>query len=99
MTRRRGKEPSSAGVIAQSTVDRSGDGPESVSISVRQISNGFVSTHSREENGEYHSKEEYHATRPNVEEMVAGDIEKRALTPPGANHLRGAIGLMKGGRV
>ena len=99
MARRQGKEKSSTNTIAGEMIERGGDGPESMTISVRQIANGFVSTHSREEGGEWHSKEEYHATRPNIEEMVAGDMEKRNLTPPGANHLRGAISMMKGGKV
>jgi|HubBroStandDraft_1064217.scaffolds.fasta_scaffold45431_2 hypothetical protein len=98
MARRRSSVPSSTRVIEKEMISRGGDGPTSVSVDVEQIANGFISRHTRVEDGEYHTKTEYHPTRPAVEEIIAGDIDARR-PPAEANHLKGAVALLNRGKA
>jgi hypothetical protein len=95
MAKKRGKMETSGAVLASGGAPAADeDGPQYVSINVRRISNGYVSTHSRKLAGEEPEyKEEFHAKKPTIEELVAGEPRDKE-TPPGANHLRGAIGLL-----
>lgn len=43
------------------------DTPEHVSVSVRKIDNGYIMSHSHSKNGEYKSRETYHATKPKLD--------------------------------
>jgi len=99
MPRKKPRLASSANTISREMISRGGDGPDSVSVSVRQIANGFVSTHTRDEDGEYHVKEEYHATRPDVEELVAGDKLSRDAEPAANSHLKDAITALNRGKA
>lgn len=87
-------------VKAISTNPPRGDdsGPSSVSVDVRQISNGYISTHSTTKDGEYNYKEEYHETRPQIEEIVGG-ASRDQVAPAGPNHLAGAVALLKRGKA
>lgn len=75
----------------------SDEGPEHVSVDVRKISNGYVASHSRSQDGEYHHHEEYHKDKPNVKEILGArePREQRSAT----NHLRGAVGLLRRGKA
>jgi hypothetical protein len=95
MAKRSGKMATSASVLAGGGAPAPDeDGPEYCSVDVRRIANGYVSTHSRKIAGEEPVyKEEFHAKRPMIEEIVSGEPRGKE-TPPGPNHLRGAISLL-----
>lgn len=88
----------SAEVISQMPPSGDEEGPNHVSVNIRKIDNGYISTHSSETDGEYRTREEYHAKKPTIEEVMgAGDkIEKGGNT---GNHLSDAIGLMNRGKA
>lgn len=92
---KRSKMETSASVLASGGAPAADeDGPEYVSVDVRRISNGYISSHSRKVTGEAPEyKEEFHSKKPTIEEIAGGEARDRA-TPPGANHLRGAISLL-----
>ena len=92
---RKGKMATSASVLASGGAPAPDeDGPEYCSVDVRRIANGYVSTHSRKVTGEEPVyREEFHAKRPMIEEIVSGESRDK-VTPPGANHLKGAISLL-----
>lgn len=95
--RRTTRESDTAAVAAMPSGDE--DGPSHVSVDVRKIDNGYVSTHTTMRDGAYHSREEYHAKRPRVEEVLGAGERPRSGLGEGTNHLRAAVGLMKQGRA
>lgn len=72
-------------------------GPSHVSASIRQIENGFISSHSSEGPDGYHTRERFHANRPSMDEVL-GHGRKEAK-PPEGKHLKGAVALLKRGRA
>ena len=85
----------SAEVISQESPEGDEEGPNHVSVTVRKIDNGYISTHSVETDGEYRSREEYHAKKPTIEEVMgAGD--KIEDSKPSGNHLSDAVALLRG---
>lgn len=95
MAKRKGKMETSSAVLAGGMAPAADeDGPEYVSVDVRRINNGYISTHSKKVSGEAPVyKEEFHSKKPTIEEIVGGE-GRDSVTPPGANHLRGAISLL-----
>jgi hypothetical protein len=85
----------SAEVISQEPPEGDEEGPNHVSVTVRKIDNGYISTHSTETDGTYTSREEYHAEKPTIEEVMgAGD--KIEDSKPSGNHLSDAVALLRG---
>ena len=82
--------------LLQSERRSDADEPSHVAVDVRKIDNGFISRHTREEAGEYKSRERFHEKRPSVEQVM-GMKEKKM--PEEKSHLRSAIELMKRGRI
>jgi hypothetical protein len=95
MAKRSGKMATSASVLASGMAPAADeDGPQYCSIDVRKIANGYISTVSKKVAGEEPEyREEFHAKRPMIEELAGGEPRDR-VTPPGPNHLKGAIGLL-----
>jgi hypothetical protein len=94
MAKKSGKATSAAVLASGMAPAADEDGPEYASIDIRQINNGYVSTHSVKRAGEAPVfREEFHAKKPTIEEIVGGESRDR-VTPPGANHLKGAISLL-----
>lgn len=79
--------------IAGAVPAHADDSPEHVSVDVRKITNGFVSTHSRSKNGEYSSKEEFHAKRPQIEEILGAERKRGEV--PSVNHLKAATSYLR----
>jgi hypothetical protein len=93
----RGRLSDAAPVAAMSPGNE--DGPSHVSVDVRKIDNGYVSTHTVMDAGEYRTREEYHAKRPRVEEVLGVGDRTGSGMDEGPNHLRAAVGMMKKGTV
>ena len=79
--------------IAGALPGNADDSPEHVSVDVRKIANGFVSTHSRSKDGEYRSREEFHARRPQIEEILGA--ERKREEQPRVNHLKAATSYLR----
>jgi len=73
--------------------DDDDDAPTHASVSVRKIDNGYISTHTREEGGDYSHEERYHSSRPSAEELL-----RKRRAPPKVNHMRAAVAQLKRGR-
>lgn len=94
MARSNSKLNSTSAVRAMPVPDE--DGPQSVSCSVREIDNGWVSTHTTSGSGEYKSREEYHASKPDVHELV-GRPAPVVREPP--SHLAQTVRLLNRGKA
>lgn len=97
MAKRRARTSDTAAISTMPVGDN--DGPSSVSVSVRKIANGYVSTHSREQDGNYSYKEEFHEKKPRIEELVGGGDKIESGMNESVNHLKAAVGLMNRGRA
>lgn len=64
--------------------------PESRSVEVRQITNGFLIRESVCKDGDYKSQETFSATKPNLEAATSPET-----TSPG-NSLAAAVGVLRG---
>lgn len=71
------------------------DGPTSMGISVREIGNGYVTSKYEDGPSGYHSNEVFTPNKPNLEEALG----KVRAAPPEVNHLKAAVGLLKGKRA
>jgi hypothetical protein len=101
MARKSTARTSSVAALRSSPPPAESSGPSSMSVDVRKISNGWISTHSQTKDGEYEYKEEFHESKPEIEEIVG--VGQRTGTEgadaKGTNHLAGAIALMNKGQA
>ncbi len=96
---RRKSSSSTAALERASPPAGADDGPSNMSIDIRKISNGYISVHSRMKDGEYFSKEEYHRSKPTIEELVGAGEATGTEKPERTNHLKGAVSLLSKGKV